>query len=150
KEQLLYEAHNPEKFITRDVMVDFTTVKLKKAGENVVSVYGGTGQEIPKDLKVSVGYQAGYVDVGEISYVGTDALGRAEMAKAILEARLANELEELRVDVVGVSSVHRKAFREATPYEVRVRAAGRHHQKEIAEFVCEEVEALYLNGPSAG
>src|SRR5699024_12376401 len=72
------------------------------------------------------------------------------MAKAILEARLANELEELRVDLVRVSSVHRKAFREATPYEVRFRAAGRHHQKEKAELVCEEVEALYLNGPSAG
>src|SRR5699024_10345601 len=68
----------------------------------------------------------------------------------ILEARLANELEELRVDLVRVSSIHLKAFREATPYEVRVRAAGRHHQKEIAEFVCEEVEALYLNGHSAG
>src|SRR5699024_3589595 len=94
--------YNPERYITPDVMADFTTVQLKEEGENTVSVYGGTGQEKPKDLKVSVGYQAGYVGVGEISYAGTDALGRAEMEKEILEERLANELEELRVDLVGV------------------------------------------------
>jgi len=150
KEQLLYEVHDPKRYLTPDVMADFTTVHLEETGENAVSIQGGTGSERPKDLKVSVGYQAGYVGVGEISYAGTDALERAEWAKEILQARLESSLAELRIDLVGVSSVHRKAYRDATPYEVRVRAAGRHTHKEVAELVGEEVEALYLNGPAAG
>lgn len=150
KEQLLYEVHDPKKYLTPDVTADFTTVHLEEIEENNVLVQGGTGSERPADLKVSVGYQAGYVGVGEISYAGTDALERAEWAKEILQERLENSLAELRIDLVGVSSVHRKAYRDASPYEVRVRAAGRHTHKEVAELVGEEVEALYLNGPSAG
>ena len=36
------------------------------------------------------------------------------------------------------------------PYEVRVRVAVRANTKKEAEFVVNEVEAMYLNGPSGG
>ena len=150
KEQLLYEVHDPANYLTPDVRADFTSVQLQEVGENVVSVSGGKGHSRPDKLKVSVGYHAGYVGTGEISYAGTDASERATLAKEILEERLAGKLSDFRVDCIGISSVHRKAFREANPYEVRVRAAGRHQLKERAELVGEEVESLYLNGPSAG
>lgn len=150
KEQLLYEVHNPHEYITPDVKADFTSVSLDEVSYNVVSVSNGKGIERPPELKVSVGYRAGYVGEGEISYAGTDALGRAELAKEILQDRLARHIEDFRVDLIGVSSAHRTAFREADPYEVRVRAAGRHENKELAELIGEEVESLYLNGPAAG
>lgn len=150
KEQLLYEVHNPHEYITPDVKADFTSVSLDEVSDNVVSVSNGKGIERPPELKVSVGYRAGYVGEGEISYAGTDALGRAELAKEILQDRLARHIEDFRVDLIGVSSAHRTAFREADPYEVRVRAAGRHENKELAELIGEEVESLYLNGPAAG
>lgn len=150
KEQLLYEVHNPHEYITPDVKADFTSVSLDEVSDNVVSVSNGQGIERPPELKVSVGYRAGYVGEGEISYAGTDALGRAELAKEILQDRLARHIEDFRVDLIGVSSAHRTAFREADPYEVRVRAAGRHENKELAELIGEEVESLYLNGPAAG
>lgn len=150
KEQLLYEVHDPTTYITPDVTADFTSVELNETGDNAVSIKRGNGQERPAKLKVSVGYHAGYMGVGEISYAGTDALGRAEIAKEILQERLSGHLEHLRIDLIGVSSVHRSTFQDSNPYEVRVRAAGRHENKELAELVGEEVESLYLNGPAAG
>lgn len=150
KEQLLYEVHDPSTYMTPDVTADFTSIELNEISENIVSIKGGNGQARPEKLKVSVGYRAGYVGTGEISYAGTDALGRATIAKEILEKRLSEKLDDVRIDFIGVSSIHRKAFHEANPYEVRVRVAGRHQRKERAELVGEEVESLYLNGPSAG
>ena len=150
KEQLIYEIHDPREYITPDVTADFTSVKLKEVGENEVSLNGGTGNARPELLKVSVGYHAGYLGEGEISYAGTDALERAKLAKDILYDRLSPYLDNVRIDIVGLSSLHRKSYWDTRPYEVRLRAAGRHKDKEIAEMIGEEVEALYLNGPAAG
>ncbi|MEI3605009.1 acyclic terpene utilization AtuA family protein [Pseudogracilibacillus sp. SE30717A] len=150
KEQLLYEVHDPNQYITPDVIANFTSVQLTQVGENKVSIIGGNGKERPESLKVSVGYQAGYLGEGEISYAGTDALGRAELAKDILHERLENQLEDIRIDLIGMNAIHRKNFSDVPPYEVRVRATGRHREKECAALIGEEVEALYLNGPAGG
>ena len=37
-----------------------------------------------------------------------------------------------------------------TPYEVRLRVAGKSPTKEIAQRIGEELEALYTNGPAGG
>ena len=150
KEQLLYEVHNPNEYITPDVIADFTSVNLSEVGVNRVSINGGSGKERPASLKVSVGYHAGYLGEGEISYAGTDALERAEISKRILVERLSKDIDHLRVDLIGLSAIHRKNISKTKPYEVRVRAAGRHNEKEVAELIGEEVESLYLNGPAAG
>ncbi|MFD2131824.1 DUF1446 domain-containing protein [Pseudogracilibacillus auburnensis] len=150
KEQLLYEVHNPREYITPDVVADFTTVQLEEIKENQILVKGGSGKERPHSLKVSVGYHAGYLGEGEISYAGTGALERAQLSKEILYERLSPHFDHLRVDIIGISSIHRKQFNESEPYEVRVRAAGRHRQKMYAERIGHEVESLYLNGPAAG
>jgi hypothetical protein len=50
-----------------------------------------------------------------------------------------------------VSSVHRTNFgKEETPYEVRLRIAGKAQSAEDAALIGEEVEALYTNGPAGG
>lgn len=150
KEQLLYEVHDPSKYITPDVVADFTNITLLNLEDNVVSVTGGGGSPRPDRLKVSVGYHAGYVGEGEISYAGSDALDRAKLAKDIIEKRLQGMFDDFRLDLIGYSATHRKVFQKNSPYEVRLRVVGRHDSREIAEFIGEEVEALYLNGPAAG
>lgn len=151
KEQLLYEVHNPAEYITPDVIADFTSVQLKEVGKNQVEVQNGGGKTRPDSLKVSLGYHAGFLGEGEISYAGSDAVERAEMAGNILKERLTEQIPDLRVDYIGLTSVHRTHFGEANrPYEVRIRAAGYHHVKEVAASIGEEVESLYLNGPSGG
>ncbi|SDI34550.1 Protein of unknown function [Alteribacillus persepolensis] len=150
KEQLLYEVHDPANYMTPDVIADFSTVQLQEVGKNQVEVSNGSGKERPEMLKVSIGYHAGFLGEGEISYAGTNALARAEIAEEIVRKRLFAEFPDLRTDFIGLSSVHRTHFNGTTPYEVRLRAAGYHQSEEIAALVGEEVEALYLNGPAAG
>ena len=151
KEQLLYEVINPHEYITPDVVADFTKVSLKQEGENCIRITGGDGKSRPGTLKVSVGYKAGFLGEGEISYAGQHALERARLAGEIIKKRLQERFVELRIDYIGHSSVHPQfTGQQANPYEVRLRVAARADTAEEALLVGEEVEALYTNGPAGG
>ncbi|GAB2591728.1 acyclic terpene utilization AtuA family protein [Spirosoma areae] len=151
KEQLLYEVMDPSRYITPDVVADFTQVQLVETGPNQVGVTGGRGQPRPDTLKVSVGYEAGFTGEGEISYAGSNALGRAKLAGEIIQERLQNRFADLRIDYIGSTSVHRTNFGHyPDPYEIRLRVAGKATTAQQAALVGEEVEALYTNGPAGG
>lgn len=151
KEQLLYEVMDPSKYITPDTIADFTSVQLVETNKNQVRVTGGKGTAQPSSLKVSVGYDAGFLGEGEISYAGKNALGRAKLAAQIIEARLKKEFNDLQIDFIGCSSMHGSNFgNQNEPYEVRLRIAGMASTKEKAALIGEEVEALYTNGTAGG
>jgi hypothetical protein len=151
KEQLLYEVTDPFGYVTPDVIADFSTVTLRETGPNRVEVRGATGKGRPPKLKVSVGYHAGYVGEGEISYGGVNAMSRARLAGDIVCQRLGKAFPDLRIDLIGSTSLHGQSFdRGEEPYEVRLRVAARAPTPERAMIVGEEVEALYTNGPAGG
>ena len=151
KEQLLYEVTDPHGYVTPDVIADFTTVTLQEAGPDRVAVHGATGRSRPPKLKVSVGYLAGYVGEGEIGYAGANALARARLAGDIVRERLGDAFAQLRIDLIGSTSLHGRSFDvNEKPYEVRLRVAGRAATAEAAMAIGEEVEALYTNGPGGG
>lgn len=151
KEQLLYEVVNPYEYYTPDVIADFTTVRLKQTGPDQVEVTGGNGKSKPESFKVSVGYQAFYLGEGEITYAGENAVARARLAAAVVSERLSDLVPDIRVDYIGLSSVHRTSFMySAEPYEIRLRIAGKASTPDVARRIGEEVEALYTNGPAGG
>lgn len=151
KEQLLYEVVNPYEYYTPDVIADFTTVRLKQTGPDQVEVTGGNGKSKPESFKVSVGYQAFYLGEGEITYAGENAVARARLAASIVSERLSDLVPDIRVDYIGLSSVHRTSFmHSAEPYEIRLRIAGKASTPDVARRIGEEVEALYTNGPAGG
>jgi hypothetical protein len=151
KEQLLYEVLNPAAYITPDVVANFMQIELKELDKDQIKVSGGSGAEKPHLLKVSVGYLAGYIGEGEISYAGTNALERAQMAGDIIQKRISNLFSSFRVNLIGWDSVHRKIFRpDSEPYEIRLRIAAKASSLAMAQLVGEEVEALYTNGPGGG
>ena len=151
KEQLLYEVTDPHGYLTPDVIADFSTVQLAERGPDRVAVSGASGAGRPPQLKVSVGYLAGYVGEGEIGYGGTNALARGRLAAEIVRERLNGQFEELRVDLIGSTSLNsRSFFNDENPYEVRLRVAARASTAERAAMVGDEVEALYTNGPAGG
>jgi hypothetical protein len=159
KEQLLYEVINPFEYFTPDVIADFTSVKLQEIGHDQVQVTGGHGKPKPETYKVSVGYKAFCLGEGEISYAGQAAFERAKLAGEIVAKRFAEGLvisdhpiTDIRVDYIGLSSVHRTDFKTApvSPYEIRLRLVGKAQTPEDAALIGEEVEALYTNGPAAG
>jgi hypothetical protein len=151
KEQLLYEVTNPYEYVTPDVIADFTKVQLKEILKDHVHATGGSGKAKPSTLKVSVGYKAGFIGEGEISYAGSTALERAKLAGEIIQERLHNNFKELRIDYIGYNSTHRTTFDNvAMPYEIRLRIAAKAANAETAAIIGEEVEALYTNGPAGG
>lgn len=153
-EQLLYEVQDPSAYITPDVVANFSTVTIEECGTNCVRVSGAGGRSSPPDLKVSVGYRNGFMGEGEISYAGSGALARAELAKSVLQERLKPLLiEEMECSLIGVNSVHGVTLTPSLqhePYEVRLRIAGRCASLKEAQRIAREVEALYTNGPAGG
>ena len=151
KEQLLYEVTDPGGYVTPDVVADFTTVRMRQAAPDRVAVSGASGRARTPTYKVSVGYRAGFVGEGEISYAGAMARERAQLAGEILRERLREDLPDLRIDLIGIDSAHRSDFGHAqVPYEVRMRFAARAPTRELAERVGMEIWALGTNGPAGG
>ncbi|MBK8026536.1 MAG: acyclic terpene utilization AtuA family protein [Chloroflexi bacterium] len=60
KEQLLYEVHDPGRYLTPDVTANFTTLRLEQVGDNRVCVRGVTGGPRPDKLKVNMNRFEGY------------------------------------------------------------------------------------------
>jgi hypothetical protein len=155
KEQLLYEVHDPTRYIQPDVTADFSQVKVEEIGRDRVRISGGKGTGRPATLKVSVGYIDSYIGEGQISYGGPGALARGRLALEIVRERLkltGLAASELRFDLIGVDSLHGPEIpaRANEPYEVRVRVAGRTENLREAVRIGNEVETLYTNGPAAG
>jgi hypothetical protein len=154
-EQLLYEVHDPARYITPDAVVDFSRVWFTEVGESRVSVHGVDAGAPPATLKVSVGSVAGFVGEGEISYAGPGCLARADLALEILEKRLRDaglDAVQFRFERIGVDATRRGADAAFphNPAEVRVRVAGRVRTEADAERIGREVTGLWLNGPAGG
>jgi len=142
---------DPGGYITPDVVADFTSVSLKEVSPDRVMVKGGRGKPRTPTYKVSVGYRAGFVGEGEVSYAGAKAAERARLAGEIVRERLREDLPDLRVDLIGIDSAHRTDFGHPhAPYEVRLRVAARAATRALAERVGAEIWALGTNGPAAG
>jgi len=151
KEQLLYEVTDPAAYITPDVVADFTGVRLTDLGGDRVHVTGGRGLPRTPTYKASIGYRAGWLGEGEISYAGANARARAELAAAVLRERLEDELPQVRYDLIGINAAHRSDFgANIEPYEVRVRVAGLCVTRAEAERIGWELESLGTNGPAGG
>jgi hypothetical protein len=155
KEQLLYEVHDPTRYLQPDVVADFSHVKVEEIAPDRVRVSGGRGTKRTDTLKVSVGYVDGYIGEGQISYAGPGALARGQLALEIVRERLqltGVQSSELRFDLIGVDSLHglEVSARANEPYEVRIRVAGRTESLREAARIGNEVETLFTNGPAAG
>jgi hypothetical protein len=155
KEQLIYEIHDPRRYLQPDVVADFSEVRVAQDGQDRVRVSGGRGTERTDTLKVSVAYIDGYIGEGQISYGGPGAVARARLALEIVRERLALTgvaTRELRLDLIGLDSLYGDTAREerGEPYEVRLRVAARTQTLEEAIRIGNEVETLYTNGPAGG
>jgi hypothetical protein len=157
KEQILYEIHDPARYLTPDVIADFSKVRVAEIGPDRVRVHGASGGPRPETLKVSVGAMEAFVGEGQISYAGPGARARGELALEIVRERLAltgSHARELRFDLIGVNALHGDGMsnrgKRDEPYEVRARVAGRTDSLAGAVRIGNEVEALYTNGPAGG
>lgn len=167
KEQLLYEIHDPAHYITPDVVLDFTQVRVQELGENRVQVSGMVGKPAPATIKATVCFDGGWLGESEISYAGPNCVARARAAAEVLLQRLKiRKLDvQARIDLIGIASVHDGdggvLWREATnnderktaghePQDIRVRLAVSARTQDDADQAAREALALYCCGPAGG
>ena len=158
KEQLLYEVHDPSRYITPDVVADMTSAQVTDLGGDRVRLTGIKGHPRTNTLKVNVFFDGGWLGEGEISYAGPHAEARARMAIDTLKKRLKHQHQlELRADLIGICSVFNddanhlldaKAIGQQT--DVRARVAAEHLECEPIEALMREVTAMWTCGPAAG
>ncbi|MFT5172642.1 MAG: hypothetical protein ACI8W7_000808 [Gammaproteobacteria bacterium] len=150
--QLLYEVHDPNAYITPDVILDFTAVHFEEVGPNRIRMSGARSRGRPAQLKVS-GFveEPGMIADVEVGYAGTHALRRGQIAADTLRLRLDQfAAEDIRIDLVGVDStlgVASLPVPNRMP-EVRMHVSARCADAQIAQLVEDEVYALSLSGPA--
>lgn len=153
KEQMLYEVHDPARYLQPDVVADFSSVRMHQDGPDRVAMSGATGQPATGTLKVSIGYRDSFIGEGQMSYGGPGALARARLALDIVRERLVLtgvDATELRFDIIGLNAVHCGPAGQTEPLDVRIRVAGRTRSMREAIRIGNEVETLYTNGPAGG
>ncbi len=155
KEQLLYEVQDPSRYLCPDVIADFTRVRFREVARDAVEVIiDDAGLPKTGTLKALVGLKEGYMTEEMVLFAGPGAMERAELTKAILNERfrvIGLKAEEIRMDYIGIDSVHREASPKpaAPPYEVVLRIAIRTKEKGEAEKLRREIDPLAVNGASA-
>jgi hypothetical protein len=160
KEQLLYEIHDPARYLTPDVVADITEAEVRQLAADRVEVRGVRGHAAPPSLKATVCFEAGWLAEGEISYAGPNAVARGRLAGEIVRERLRSLglALPLRVDLIGQCSVFAaddgggcaSGTQREEPNDVRLRVAAHANVREDADAVAREVLALYTCGPAGG
>ncbi len=152
--QLLYEVHDPARYATPDLVLDFTAIRFEQLGRNRVFMSGAASLGPPPTLKVAGFLELpGFIADAEIGFAGTGALARARRAAETLRLRLSDWADaDIAIDLVGIDSILRagSAPTVAAPAELRVHVSARCADAEAAQVVEDEVYALTLSGPAGG
>lgn len=151
KEHLIYEVHDPSNYLMPDGIADFTALKLEEIGKDQVRVTNMKGKQRPSELKVCIGYRDGFIGEGQVFFPWPDAYEKAKKGAETVRERLKKvnlDAEELRIDYIGVNTLHGEVAPEPTSElnEVGLRVVAKTKTKEEAEKVRREVTHLWTIG----
>ena len=150
-EQLVYEMGDPHRYITPDVVADFTTIQLATDGPDRVRVSGIRGAPATDMLKVSIAYRAGFKAVGTLVYAWPEAYDKAQAADRVLRERLDRlglRFDRILTEFVGVSATHGPlAGAPGEVPEVQLRVGVRGSDRAAVERFSREIAPLVLTGP---
>ena len=136
-EQLLYEVGDPARYLTPDVVADFTSVRLNATERDRVDVTGARGTPATDSYKVSLAYRDGFTSAGTLVLAGPHAAHNARRSGELLLARLARiglQFEHSLVEVLGKGA------------EVVLRVAVRDPRRSAVERFTREFAPLVTSG----
>ena len=152
--QLFYEVHDPARYATPDLVLDFTGIRFEQIGKNRVRMSGARSLGPPPTLKVAGFLELpGFIADCEIGFAGTAAMARAQRAAESLRLRLSDwSDEDIAIDLVGIDSILRAGSlaSSSAPAELRVHVSARCTDMESAQIIEDEIYALTLSGPAGG
>ncbi|MDX2161271.1 MAG: acyclic terpene utilization AtuA family protein [bacterium] len=150
KEQLLYEVHDPSRYLTPDVTANFTTLRLSADGENRVHVSGVTGSPRPETLKVSMGRMEGYMRELIFTLAYPDTRRKlAQLKGMIAESWRDLPIQQVEYQLLGIDSLSgRTSMLPDDPLELVVRVMFTAGDAETLKTAVRRVMANGLSCPA--
>jgi len=145
-EQLLYEVGDPARYLTPDVVADFTSVAVEDTGHRSMRVYGARGLAATDSYKVSIAYRAGYSASGMLVIAGPDAAAKARLAGETLLQRLDYPFARSNVECIGGGACA-PGILSGAPAEVVLRVTVHDPRKDMVERFTKEFAPLVTSGP---
>ena len=153
RQQLLYEVHDPRRYVTSDVVLDMGTLTLDDLGGDRVRVAGATGRPAPEKLKLVAGYEDGWMGHCVTGFCWPDALAKAHavadtVRTLLAERRIAHDA--LRVEYLGHDAFlgpHADRRGEDELNEVWLRMAIRTPERRAADAFPRLFPGMALSGP---
>jgi hypothetical protein len=153
RQQLLYEVHNPHRYITPDVVLDMGTLRLHDDGQDRVRVSGARGHPPPAQLKLVAGYRKGWMGQAVIGLSWPDALTKARTVADIVQTQMRERqwpVQQVCVEYLGHNAFlgpHAAVLDEDAINEVWLRMAIRTPEQRIADGFGRLFPWLALSGP---
>lgn len=150
-EQLVYEIGDPKRYMTPDVVADFSKVKLSDLSENRVAVTDAIGTPSPERFKVSMAYQNGFATTGEIVLAGPGAVDNAKVAAEAIKQKMilaGCEPERFSFECLGSGATLPGVDVPADQVkEVVLRMQVRDSRREVLNNFASQIPALVTAGP---
>lgn len=150
-EQLLYEVGDPARYLTPDVVSDFTSLRLEESGVNRVTIREAKGQPATDTYKVSIAYRNGFMSSGMLVLAGPEAVAKARFAGEMLLARLERigmKPEQANVECLGAGAcVPGVLPTQPEPVEVVLRVTVQDSRRHVVERFTKEFAPLVTSGP---
>ncbi|MBL4657515.1 MAG: DUF1446 domain-containing protein [Flavobacteriales bacterium] len=155
REQMVYEIHDPANYLTPDVTVDLTAVKIEDLGENQVGFSGVKGKPRPEQLKLTIGLMEGFLSEQFFFMSWPYAYKKAvKMVEAVKEiwAGLGIPIERMEHNFIGLNGIHAEAINIEDSEvqdlnEVGVRLCIKHKDAMTGKLAMQSIVCLGLNGP---
>ena len=87
REQLLYEVHDPARYLNPDVVADFTSLTVRDEGDDRVRISHARGEAAPATYKGLVCTPAGWAGECRVAYTWPDAEVKARAALGFVRAQ---------------------------------------------------------------
>jgi hypothetical protein len=155
RHQLLYEVHDPVRYLTPDVVADFTSARLDDLGDDRVRVSGVRGTPATDTYKALLCHPAGWAGEAKVAFSWPEAEAKALAATAIFTKRVERaglDVDEWCVELWGIDALGGPTvpIDDHDPAEVVARVAWRCRDAVTAGLVGRELVPLTLSAPPAG
>jgi hypothetical protein len=147
-EQLLYEVGDPLRYLTPDVVADFTSVALDAVDPRTMRVSGAEGDATTSTYKVSIAYRDGFMASGTLTIAGPDAIAKAKACGEAILRRIGVAVERSNIECLGAGACAPGVLQAtADPPEVVLRVSVHDKRKEVVERFAKEFAPLVTSGP---
>jgi len=155
RHQLLYEVHDPARYLSPDVVADFTSARFEDLPHDCVRITGVRGEPATETYKLLLSAHAGWEGETRVAFSWPDAYEKAKATAAILRKRVEMAglvVDEWLVEYWGVDALGGPTVPPTThePPECVLRVAWRCGDQRTAGLVGRELVPLTLSAPPAG